>query len=1815
MITSTHQIVKYDFDPQGEYQISVKKNDRVYVDLQSNGWFKGFVTNDSSRFGIFPATYVDLEDNAAAFHRQASSDTANNTPSGSGSAFENSTVKPTPASRKPPTRAGPTQAFNPNASNSSGTTTAPAGRRPPPLPASRAPPPKPGSRGPPPRPGTRGPPPLPSGGSGTSSGSLEDDEEEVKVREKLPPVAPPANKAEPMLDEALRTEIGTCIHEWTEQLAKHGAAGAASDYHMVKERMFTLLELRNKILREKDATRKTSLREEIIRLVENSRKLQEGFMIPRNQQGALADASNTGVMELLELHRSMYKTIKEESDISFAQNNLRRRQASVASQKLGGSKFPAGPLQLYLNVKMCILSVGENIEVVFQVYSGARKQFITEPYTVLMTGMGMPANLAMLNKLRAIFQDLDASDFNGKLYLVAQIYRRGALVFDPKKKMSGMAKPGGPDYRRPFGCSVVDLSSLGKKEAGQLMQSVNLTVQNGEPQETQMQIYTPRDGSESSFSKLHTMIIDNNKTLDIPAQTKGIAVEISLISGTTEHAQQVVVNHYASEHKGDPILPKEIAFTRKTEFPDTLDVAEVRNDFYLYLLNGKFSQDNKTSAKNIQIVVSVFDQDGNIVRDSILYNSLDRNKDEGKGVEDYKSGVYYHMNDPTFNETLLLKIDPSLFEWCHVLFTVWHVSTSTKKSAPFSYGWLKLTTDTGAVIPDDEYVIRTYKPWAKMGESGVRNPVMYLKSDPASLGPRKDTEMLRVATRLCSTKLTQNDTLHSLFRWRKLDVQALRLRLKEFLKINRGGLNELAKFVREMFDMFFDILRSENHSMLYGEVFTAFVHALGLLTDKKIQQFRPLVDSYINNIYAQPSVHSTLLQKCQEKFDECKDDPDQFVMQLCKSLNYIIKFVVASRKLDMQQDSPSCDQATFKASLLKMLASVNRISALMPSDARYLFSSQSYILRGFHEIVEDLKDMFEDQELGALGKSVIESVAAADRHTINKLNLIRLLLCGRVGERTAARNVIAPVVLSNMKAHMLSISDRALTKPYLCIAIVQKFLQIAEKDDTVAGHINSDEMWSFTSVLPSIVEAIYLIQENADGRRKLNPPSETVIQYCKLDLLLDGHTTLWSVIHNMSSEQLDRYFASLEAEECAQFLSRLLEVCTNAPRVLTVPDQWVSFGMLQLSVMHKVLERVAVSLKGAFSASSDGFNARVWRKWFQLTLTLLNNPDLELEHFNESKSKFVVARYGDMRLKVLELTRELWAALDTKKVLFVGVLLTDIFSLAQHRFEAAVVFAFDLYYDMLCSEFTNTAEFNEVERHTIDDLYKLAGNSVSDAFVERLFAETRSRMESQNRLGAEGNKVLESFLTHLSTMYELMSSLLRFPNTAVFEDERTATALKLMKYLEETGHVRKEMSSRYVQILVDLHVGLGNYIEAGIAQLYQIRLLEWTNAMLIQSPDGNFPPEPERCRRERLYKKAIEYFLQGEDWERALELGNQLRFYYENISFEYEKLADLLREQAENYQYIRFQSRYFYSYFRVVFYGDFPQDIAGKEFVYRGGKLEQVREFMERMRAKYDDAYILMSSDAPNQEMYAKHPKMISITNLQIEDEASDEYRAELMGGASTATPKDLFQPIEESDIPENIVSYHRNRDLCVFSYSKPDNRSPEKKPKNEFKDMWIKQTLVYVEEQFPTNRRRVEIVNKEVRAIEPIRNAIDSIVAKNAELRLKIVSVEMDDNHDVGPLSMNLNGMIDAAVNGGTDKYVEAFLCEGYMSDGNDPQVTKDLQFELTQSMLDQVEILRDGLRIFESYGGEALKGLVDHLTTSFKKMEEKTRALRANQ
>lgn len=68
--------------------------------------------------------------------------------------------------------------------------------------------------------------------------------------------------------------------------------------------------------------------------------------------------------------------------------------------------------------------------------------------------------------------------------------------------------------------------------------------------------------------------------------------------------------------------------------------------------------------------------------------------------------------------------------------------------------------------------------------------------------------------------------------------------------------------------------------------------------------------------------------------------------------------------------------------------------------------------------------------------------------------------------------------------------------------------------------------------------------------------------------------------------------------------------------------------------------------------------------------------------------------------------------------------------------------------------------------------------------------------------------------------------------------------------------------------------------------------------------------------------------------------------------------------------------------------------------------------------------------------------------------------------------------------------------------------------------------------------QRRLEVVDRRELVLSPIENAVAAVTAKNAELRDLISKFSSSDNvMKIDRLSMALQGVLDAAVNGGTAK------------------------------------------------------------------------------
>ena len=578
--------------------------------------------------------------------------------------------------------------------------------------------------------------------------------------------------------ESLLAEMDHTVRDWSVAMRAALVLGNMLEHHRGMERLSALLECRRRLQFETDESVRAIIRHEIIEMIEGSRKMAEGYMVPRNAAGQVADSNNTGVVELLTLHRSMYSALKEESSSVWIAKGTERKLKSFKKQEMealrnaekiasstpggeggpptpssaasstaasssasapvrpsissnnagangaagasassadggalpgqvrpaaaaAGKKFPAGPLQLYLNVKMCIFSVGEATDLFFSLYSASESKFVTEEYSLALSDQGLPLNLALLHKMRTVFTDLSARDFEKDLWLVCRIYRKGRLVFDTAKAKSPQRL-----YRRPFGCAACSLTESNID---------SMVGKEYEPPNAAMTIYTC--GDESKFSRIHELIIARDRSLEPAPRAKGIALGLILYTGDLD----TVRRNYPETMSADST-----PVSRKLRFPDRLSPGDMRNDLYVHLLAASFSQDGKKSAKNIEMALRVVIDDGTSIENCISHGKADLTP-----VTEYHSTVYYHLNTPFYAETVRLSIPENLMERnCHLFISFWHVSTS-KKISCFSFSFLPLCTEHGNVIPDAEYKLPAFKAFPKIeaGPAGSGSGAFYLQGE------------------------------------------------------------------------------------------------------------------------------------------------------------------------------------------------------------------------------------------------------------------------------------------------------------------------------------------------------------------------------------------------------------------------------------------------------------------------------------------------------------------------------------------------------------------------------------------------------------------------------------------------------------------------------------------------------------------------------------------------------------------------------------------------------------------------------------------------------------------------------------------------------------------------------------------------------------------------------------------------------------------------------------------------------------------------------------------------------------------------------
>ncbi|KAJ8264806.1 hypothetical protein COCON_G00139050 [Conger conger] len=477
-----------------------------------------------------------------------------------------------------------------------------------------------------------------------------------------------------------------------------------------------------------------------------------------------------------------------------------------------------------------------------------------------------------------------------------------------------------------------------------------------------------------------------------------------------------------------------------------------------------------------------------------------------------------------------------------------------------------------------------------------------------------------------------------------------------------------------------------------------------------------------------------------------------------------------------------------------------------------------------------------------------------------------------------------------------------------------------------------------------------------------------------------------------------------------------------------------------------------------------------------------------------------------------------------------------------------------IFHDMMDWEQGKNGNFKQVEAELVDKLDSLVSEGKGDesyrelfGLLTQLFGPYPSLLEK-----IEQETWRETGVSFVTSVTRLMERLLDYRDSLKgdeMESKKISCTVNLLNFYKSEIN-KEEMYIRHIHKLCDMHLQAENYTEAACTLLLYWEVLQWEETPLREFLQ--YPAQSEWQRKEALSRKVIHYFNKGKKMEAT---------YYDNI-------VQQQRLEPE--------------FFRVGFYGrKFPFFLRNKEFVCRGHDYERLEDFQQRMLGEFPQAIAMQHANQPDD------------TILQCDSQYLQMY---------AVTPVPEFAEVLNVDrVPDRIKSFYRVNNVRRFRYDRPFHKGPKDRD-NEFKSLWIERTTLILSHPLPGISRWFEVERRELVEVSPLQNAVSVVEKKNQELRSLISQYDGRQLHgNINLLSMCLNGVIDAAVNGGVARYHEAFFDKQYIS--SHPEDTEKIA-QLRDLMQEQVHVLGVGLAVHEKLVHPEMRPLHKKLIDQFQMM-----------
>uniref|UniRef100_A0A8B9CSG2 Dedicator of cytokinesis 5 n=1 Tax=Anser brachyrhynchus TaxID=132585 RepID=A0A8B9CSG2_9AVES len=315
-----------------------------------------------------------------------------------------------------------------------------------------------------------------------------------------------------------------------------------------------------------------------------------------------------------------------------------------------------------------------------------------------------------------------------------------------------------------------------------------------------------------------------------------------------------------------------------------------------------FDKGKKKTPKNVEVTMSVHDEDGNLQEKAIHPGA------GYEGVSEYKSVVYYQVKQPCWYETVKVSVCIYISR-CHLRFTFRHRSSQEsrdKSERAFGMGFVKLMNADGTTLQDGKHNLIVYKgdnkkmedakcyltlPCTKMEMEEKEAPSGKNLHHLANFTPTKDStkDSFQIATLICSTKLTQNVDLLGLLNWRS-NSQNIAHNLRKLMEVEGG---EIVKFLQDTLDALFNIMMEMSENETYDFlVFDALVFIISLIGDIKFQHFNPVLETYIYKHFSATLAYMKLTKVLNCYVGNADDSSKtELLFAALKALKYLFRFI------------------------------------------------------------------------------------------------------------------------------------------------------------------------------------------------------------------------------------------------------------------------------------------------------------------------------------------------------------------------------------------------------------------------------------------------------------------------------------------------------------------------------------------------------------------------------------------------------------------------------------------------------------------------------------------------------------------------------------------------------------------------------------------------------------------------------------------------------------------------------------------------------------------------------------------------------------